>query len=147
MRSPKPRYAALAACLLVISGCVGTRTFYRQPPPEASSVTLVHYAKKVLQHHNVLGTEIVALRADPTVSERAKTALLEGYRKSVCSDEERQASAKTADCRHGTSWQADRAIAAYESLASAQTEAEMQKACDELFRLVSELIDLIANAR
>jgi hypothetical protein len=141
------RYAALAACLAILAGCAGHRAFYRQPPPETASVTSVQYAKKVLQHHNVLGTEIVALRRDPTVSGSSKAALLEGYRISVCSAEELAAAAQTADCRHGPSWQADRAIAAYEALASAQTEAEMQAASDALFALVADLIDLIAGVR
>lgn len=142
-----PRYVAYAALCAVLSGCVGTRTFYHQPVPGADHITPVQYAKKVAQHFNVIGVEIVAMRNDPTVSDGSKKALLEGFRQGVCSDQERDAAVKTADCRQGPSWVADATIAAYEGLASAKTEAEMQKASDELFKLLSDLINLIANSR
>lgn len=141
------RYALLLPCLIVLSACPGTRSFYQQPPPGQDHVTPVQYVKKGLQHFNVIGVEIVALRRDPAVSEGSKQVLLEGFRKGVCSDQERDTAVPTADCRNGPSWRTDRAIAAYEALKSAQTEADMQAASDELFRILSDLIDAIAAAR
>lgn len=142
----------LAACVLVLcagvlAGCGSTRDFYRQPAMDAETVTPVQTAKKVLQHHNVIGVQIVALKNDPTVSARSKTILVDAYRQSVCSDLERDTGVDTPECRKGPAWRAEGAIAAYEGLVTAETEAELQAASDALFRELSNLIDLISKAR
>lgn len=136
-----------AAFMLVLTGCSGTSAFYKATPVGTDHQTAVQYAKKVLQHHNVLGKEIVILRADPSVSQDSKDKLLAGYRLSVCSEQERAQAISTGACHEGTSWKLDHAISAYEGLANAQTEAEMQKASDDLVRLIADLVDLIAGVR
>jgi hypothetical protein len=144
----KLRSIATSAILAtLLTACAGARSFYHQAPPGQTHVTPVQMAKKVLQHANVTGVEIVALRADPSVSGPAKAVLLEGYRKTVCSDIERAESTPTANCRQGPQWQAGKTIAAYETLKSAQNEADMQAASDALFQQLGELIDLIAKTR
>jgi len=137
------RFAFLGFAL-VLTGCAGQRAFHQEVQKVGTPTA---YAKGLLQEHNVIGGQIVLLRADPAVSEASKTALIKGYRKSVCSAEELDRLVETADCAKGPAYTLDRAIAAYEALTSAQSEAEMQQAADELALLVADLLTAIANAR
>lgn len=140
---------AIALLCLTLAACSGTSAFYKAHPPAESpqSDKVVQFNKKLLQHHNVIGKEIIALRNDPSVSQGSKDALLAGYRKTVCSDEERDTSVITANCREGASWRLDHATAAWEALQSAPNEVEMQAASDELARDIADLIDLIGGIR
>lgn len=131
--------SVLAACMLV--GCSGTKQLYRQ------ASTPVQYAKAALLHHNALGEQVVALRADPLVSARGKARLLDGYRLTVCSQDERTRAVITGDCMHGPAQRVEAAARAYESLSTAQTEAELQAAVDTLVGELVKLINAVNEAK
>jgi hypothetical protein len=126
-------YLLMAA---VLAGCSGTKAVYQQ------AKTPTQYAKAVLLHHNAIGSQVADLRGDPAVSESSKAALLQGYRVTVCSQEERSQDTPTASCADGPAQNLEAAAQAYESLATAQTEAELQKAVDAL---VGQLVTLITT--
>lgn len=129
---------------IMLAGCSGTRLFYRQAD---ASGTPSAYAKAVLEHHNAIGTQIVSISKDPTVSAQSKDALKEGYRKTVCDSAELASGTLTGDCRAGPSYQLDRAIKAYESVANANTQEDLQVAVLQLTPLVTELVNLIAGVK
>lgn len=137
------RYALLGF-LLVLAGCAGQRAFHKEVK-EIGTPTA--YAKGLLDEHNVIGKQIVALKNDLGVSEASKTTLTNLYRKSVCSDEERTQAVDTGSCDEGPTYVADSAIRAYEQLASATSEAEMQAAADALALLIADLLTAISHAR
>ena len=126
---------------IALTGCSGTRLFYKQTDVIGTPSA---YAKAVLEHHNAIGTQIVSLTKNPTVSAQSKDALRAGYRKTVCDAGEISAGALTSDCHAGPSYQLDRAIKAYESVANAKTEEDLQVAVLQLTPLVTELVNLIA---
>lgn len=127
--------------LAVLVGCSGTQAVYKQAktPPQ--------YAKAVLLHHNAIGAQIADLRADPVVSAPSKAALLDGYRLTVCSDAERSQDTPTASCADGPAERLEAAARAYEAVASAKTEAELQAAVDTLVGLLVKLIDTVNGAK
>jgi hypothetical protein len=138
--------AAALAILTTFSlaGCSGTRLFYKQA---ADMGTPTAYPKAVLEHHNAIGRQIVALSKDATVSAPSKDALRDGYRKTVCGSAELAAGVLTGDCHAGPSYQLDTAIKAYESVANANTEEDLQAAVLQLTPLVTGLVNLIAGVK
>lgn len=127
--------------LAVLVGCSGTKAVYEQAhtPPQ--------YAKAVLLHHNAIGEQIADLRADPAVSDVSKARLLTGYRATVCNQAERDANTSTAECAHGAAQTLQSAASAFESAANAQTEADLQKAVNDLVGLIAELIPIVNGAK
>jgi len=127
--------------LILLTACSGTRNVYElaHTPPQ--------YAKSVLLHHNAIGEQIVSLRADPLVSESSKTKLLDLYRQTVCSNVEREATTATSACADGPAQTLDAAAKAYESLRSAQTEAQLQQAVDTLVGLLVNIINVVSEAK
>jgi hypothetical protein len=138
------RYIAGLALCTVLAGCAGQRAFHNEVQKIGTPTA---YAKGLLEQHNVIGEQIVLLKNDPGVSEASKTTLVNLYRKSVCSAQERAAAVETAACSKGPTYTLDGAIIAYEALAGAQSEAEMQKAADALALLVADLLTAISHAR
>lgn len=136
--------AGAAALAVLVSACSGTKLFYRQA--EAIG-TPTAYAKAVVEHHNAIGTQIVALTNNPSVSAQSKQALKNGYRVTVCSKSEMSSGVLTKDCAGGPSYQLDKAIRSYESVANAQTEADVQAAILQLTPLISQLINIIAGVK
>jgi hypothetical protein len=128
-----------ALVLMSFSGCAGMRALYEKPatPPQ--------YAKAVLIHHNAIGESIARLREDPAVSASTKAQLLAAYRVTVCSDAEMRASTSLAACADGPAERLERAARAYELLANAKTETELQSAVDALVSLLVPLIETIAR--
>lgn len=145
MRMMKSLGLALAAVApIALAGCSGTKAFYQ----EAASIgTPTAYPKAVLEHHNAIGAQIVAVSKDPTVSAQSKDALKDGYRKTVCDSTELAAGTLTGDCHGGPSYQLDRAIKAYESVANANTQEDLQAAVLQLTPLVTALVNLIAGVK
>lgn len=143
MRSLHSFAAVTVAYLMfaVLAACSGTKAVYEH------ASTAPQYAKAVLLHHNAIGGEVADLRADPAVSEQSKAALLEGYRATVCSQAERQQDTPTASCADGAAQHLEAAARAYESAANATTEAELQKAVDDLVGLLATLINTVNGAK
>lgn len=135
------RLAAIYLVFIMIAGCSGTKAVYDQ------AKTPTQYAKAVLLHHNAIGEQAADLRADPAVSESSKAALLQGYRLTVCSQEERSHDTPTASCADGPAQNLEAAARAYESLATSQTEADLQKAVDSLVGQLVKLIDTVNGAK
>jgi hypothetical protein len=129
---------------IALTGCSGTRLFYKQA---AAMGTPTAYPKAVLEHHNAIGRELVVLVKDPSVSTQSKEALKDVYRKTVCSASEISSGALTVDCHAGPSYQLDTAIKAYESVANAKTQEDLQAAVLQLTPLVTGLINLIAGVK
>lgn len=138
------RFRSFATCLpilLILTACGGTKAVYDQAhtPPQ--------YVKAVLLHHNAVGTQIADLRADPAVSADTKEMLRRDYRMTVCSDAELTADEPTSDCDEGLAYVVEAAGRSAEGLSSATTEAELQKAVDDLVALLVKIIDTIATAK
>lgn len=143
MRSVHSLGAVTAAyfIVLLVAGCSGTKAVYEKAdtPPQ--------YAKAVLLHHNAIGSQVADLRADAAVSDASKAKLLEGYRLTVCNSAELAANESTATCNEGPSYVLEKAARAFEGAANAQTEAELQKAVDDLVGLLVTLIDTVNGAK
>lgn len=134
-------FLCAAVIVAALSACSGTRLLYSkaESPPQ--------YAKAVLMHHNAIGEQVADLRDDPTVSERTKARLLEGYRLTVCSSSEIASKASTATCAAGPAQRLETAAKAYAGLSSASTEAELQAAVDALVAELVKLITLVNEAK
>lgn len=135
------RFSLTLPILLILAACGGTKAVYdhASTPPQ--------YAKSVLLHHNAIGTQLADLREDPAVSDATKEILRREYRLTVCSHAERDADEPTSSCNEGPAYVLEAAGRAYEGVANAQTEADLQKAVDELVAILVKLIDTIATAK
>lgn len=138
-------FAAVTVAYLVfamaLTACSGTKAVYELAKSPQQ------YAKAVLLHHNAIGSQVADLRADPTVSARSKATLLTVYRATVCSQAERDQDTPTASCADGAAQHLEVAAGAYEKAASATTEAELQKAVDDLVGLLVPLINAVNGAK
>lgn len=139
-----PWYASVIAFLIVIAvllgGCSGTKAFYRQ------AQTPTQYAKAILEHHNAIGLQVATLLNNQGLSEQSKEKVRAGYRLTVCDEREIASGTPTASCVNGASYDLDAAIRAYESVANAQTDADLQAAVLALTPLVTHLINAIAGS-
>jgi hypothetical protein len=137
----KLKLSLLPLLLILIAGCGGTKQVYElaSTPPQ--------YAKSVLLHHNAIGEQIADLREDPAVSDSTKAKLLEGYRLTVCSADERAQAVVTGACKAGPAQRTEAAGMALEKLRSATTETELQAAVDALVSELVKLIDLVSGVK
>jgi hypothetical protein len=131
-----PRKLYPAFCLLVIlAGCAGQRQLYDLPR------NTHEYAKAVLAHHNALGESVLAMRADPLVSDPTKAALRLAYRKTVCSKDE-LVSTPTETCAKGPAQQLQSAAQTFEGVGTPVTEKALEAAINALTAALIDLIEL-----
>lgn len=135
-------YVALAlGALFGVSGCVGHRALYRQVHTAPESI------KAMLIEHNAIGQEIVSVRSDTTIPAGTRTAIVNLYRDSVCSEAERAQGVETAGCRDGPAQRTEALGRALEASPTANNEQALQASADELARVLAQLTVALTGAR
>lgn len=127
---------ALALCL---SGCTlfqensGTRRVFDMAEGTAET------AKASLELHNAVGEWMAGMIENRAVSEATKSEVRRLYRPTVCSKDEIDIGTKTEECDDGPSYQADKAIKAFEAVQNAQTAEELRVATNAFVPLLVDL--------
>lgn len=100
-------------------------------------------AKASLLLHNAIGNQIAVFVENPATSDASKESLQRLYRRTVCSEAEVNVPMRTEECGEGPAYRADAAIAGFEAVQNAQTEAELTDAMDDLVPLLVDLASLL----
>lgn len=140
LRSMSIAVVTALACTL-LAGCPGTKSVYElaDTPPR--------YAKAALLHLNAIGTQIASLKEDQAVTAITKKRLIDGYRVTVCSEDELKRSVGTDACANGPAQKLEKAAKAYEKASTARTEQELQEALNALVDLLVPLITQVSGAK